>query len=588
VSLPLLVPIGGGELLITVTCMPDQATSYFLTAYRSVGLGGYPTLVDWLWGGIAISCPKQETVHLTAEIPFGELQQGKVQYGNLGDKDVLHLNAKGSIVVSGRMSKSVTPNPLAWGPNTVGREVNFGSTTALVNGIVPWGTSFSDERTFVCPRIKVSPYVGYRDVTTVRASQSLEFAKDGAVHIWHRPSYWNPLETQTPFWSDDLYIVEWYKRTILSDGTVRVLSSGPFTAKYDAAKPKDPYVVLPNGRRIYISEIGPDFSKFGVSCMMALTPIIPSGTGLEGGAVSSFYAVCESLRSPDIKNLVIRNFSISEPTDHLWGTLGDNILRQQNFVDASVLLTLFDLANLNVDIQSWVNLERLFKDLVKVLPSINNLGKFLEEFDSWGQLAAKAMLGVDYGILPTVSDTRKVFEGMHKLATYATKPSRYHARRSATEEGLLGTPVLSTYTLTADVSKLPQDFLGKTMEIIEGLYRWGVYPNFTMLLDFIPFSFAVNWFVNIQNATKAMDDVVRVQYFPINYCIFSHKRTWSPPLARLWSDVSVSGQVTFSNYDRYIDRYFPLPPVQIGESNGPFNHWAELGALIVTKGFYKR
>lgn len=583
--------------------MLDQSSKFLFGGNFSTGLNyfrpGTNYSDEFLAGGLlfqfdAVGGPPGFE---SENIPFGYFHQGSQVYGRLRDKDVFHLSAKGSVVVSDVMAASPV-YPISTGIFAAwGRNVLLSGYRRPVATVVPWGVgTFHAAHSILVPATQnVAGTFAYGE-HTVTAAYDVEFDGDYAlVKFEYRMSELvsrsgTVVTTSAP--KVKFRALHWLKINRLQTtwGVCRYIGSvSNATGKW--------LVSTPSGN-IDWDQVSADPRKYKIDVTTNVT--LSTYVGSVGGSSSVAEVVKSSIRSQDLLRYVTRVFAASPHTAD-WGLLGEDLIKQYDYVDANILLTAFDLLRLRTDMQSWRNLGKMFKDLsgksalLKTLMSAKMKNeRFFElvgrNVKSWTKLTGKAYLGVDYGVLPTVRDTQALYEGMHAFAKHVEQPLRRHSRRTSSEPGFLDSSITSTDVLTVETSPLPRDFLGMClrgwMDEIEWFRRWGVYPDCEMLYDIVPFSFAVDWFVGFGSALEDVDTNLRSQYIDVNYCIQSTRRVWSPAITRIWPYLGVSGGVDFTQYDRYMTRELPTPEVQVGEGSGVDSHAAEATALIVTRKFF--
>jgi len=583
--------------MISVSLLRSQPLSFVQVSGLTGQLVGNPSSPSWQYGGhlFAIPVSDGEVDCYRENLPFGWLIQGKQPHGKLREKDVQHLNAKGSIVVDG--VTAVSPRPSGetrafhhgWDVST---HAGSGDRSYLIADMVIWGTDSWNYHTFVAPRLFST-----------------------AIGKWQLPFSFG-VETAVRFdgeYAAVLYRVEPHD-TVYEDSDITTHHSGWCTVQFlrlhgrwpdgyravwtsdtfQGSSQGDPrgFFIFPSGRHVRYDDVVAVPSKYDVMLPQVLeTLLVPTSTN-PGGSMATFDAIVNSITRSALAGYVWETFDINRPDfDH--GVLGHDILAQQNYVDSNILLTVFELSQLLAgDWKSFQTLGETVKGLWTskdvVLKEATRLGKFLK---TWLQTGSTAILTWQYGVMPTARDASATFAGLGKLCKFALTYNRYHARRSTTEKGGLGSPIQSTHVLTVEADPLPRDFqdlvrdpLGYAMGFIENQHKWGLWPTFAMVWDIIPFSFVVDMATNVGSLVEAMDDRIWTQYFNVHVCISSTKRLWSPSPERLWPHLDgVTGAVKFSHYDRYSSEVMPLPPLKLGETQPIGDRWIELTALVVQK-----
>lgn len=533
------------------------------------------------------------------EFDFGFMKKGDRMMGLLRDKDVLHLSAFGDLTCSDTWRTStpyVYPSG-QYGP--VAKNIKVGATTYVnqVSAIAPWGVSATfNFETYVPSYLCTQNYNGMAGkmvlAQNIPETVTIQYSDDGlhgviyqydstSIESSYRRTYLEGgLTYDVPNYAFVTFIAS------IKAGVKGFYATSAFRVTWDAggAKVRDPATL----KYVYVKDIVPDLTKCGFyegNLSSKTTKTSKVYCSLEGSN-ADVMNLDNLFRSSSLIGMAARNFT-QTPVDFDWSVLTMDILKQQRHVDTSLLLTLVDLASIGGDLEGWKSILSFVKDTPSRLKSIKTIGHLLSEVKKTAKTAAGADLSYQYGTAPTVRDGQAVVAGMHALARYATTPDRRHARRSSIELGHLDSPIRSDNVMTAEVSRLPRDFLDELQGGIAWLDSWGLYPRASMLYDVIPFSFAVDWFVNFGSIVEKIDANVgagSIQHFPLHYIIQTSKRKWSPTLSTYMPRylAGVNGTITYTWYDRTLSREFPAPPLEFDEK-GPFRSWAEATALVVQK-----
>lgn len=174
-----------------------------------------------------------------------------------------------------------------------------------------------------------------------------------------------------------------------------------------------------------------------------------------------------------------------------------------------------------------------------------NLIAYLSEIGSWGGTlnafadflegrsirdAASAWLSYRYGDRLSVKDSKEI---MGALLSMIPSPKTLHTtirntRRSRNalrsywskiaEEEL---PLIGGY-LASTVYLTPRDENG-LMSMIRTLYEWDAYLSLENAWDLIPFSFVVDWFVNVGDILDSCDRLISAQYYNVRDVVLTAK-----------------------------------------------------------------
>lgn len=194
---------------------------------------------------------------------------------------------------------------------------------------------------------------------------------------------------------------------------------------------------------------------------------------------------------------------------------------------------------------------------------------------------ASSYLSYRYGLKLTYTDlmklagsTRSVMDGKKG---YNTSRSRLQRTVDSTT---LGVPVDYLYSMKLFVRDYPD-------WIIEALQKMMVadfFPTLELAWDIIPFSFVVDWFLNIGDYLEALDSNTLLSTYKVLSCCYSRKATIREEFGVLFPDYLgvIEGEVTISYYSRFVSS---TPPPFFLDYSTPrsFNHYLEGSALIAQR-----
>lgn len=578
--------------MISISFTPDSAHWFTFVGEVSLPyLSGDQSTGFWDIGSFCLITDPDFSDPLVRVVDarFGYLIQGKREWGALHDTDVFHLNAKGTLFVnelfsSGRVATNEDPYNYYTGTYVK----DSPTSERLAIAAVPWGIDVEIPMSMTVPKVYASH--SWRDSYKWYATHSIRFDGDWAILTTCQAAdpYKMYAADNLPV-SDDNPVemllsptstcqVQWFRRN--PPNRAPGIYASPVIYGHGSTN-SQPGVLFDtiNRKSVSVEHLTPNAldSLPSDPCNQLVFERSLITQGSEQDSYRRAIECKHRIEDGALIQYVMQNFNVPIPQQD-FGELGQDILKAQMHANSSILLTAIDLAMIADDVQSWMNLANYVRSFADkgadiVLKAILAI-----------KAGSDAYLSTIYGIMPTYSDIKRVTDGIVKIINHDYRtPTRQHSRRASKQEGLLDTPVNTQLTLTCEVSQLPRGAIGDSMVGIYELHKWGLYPTSAMLWDAIPFSFCIDWFIDLGNAAKTFDNNIWTMYFPIQYCIQSQKRTWSPPVERLWPDLGVTGEIAFSYYDRYTSTVLPLPPIQTGEKSGPFTHWAEGTALVVQR-----
>jgi hypothetical protein len=197
---------------------------------------------------------------------------------------------------------------------------------------------------------------------------------------------------------------------------------------------------------------------------------------------------------------------------------------------------------------------------------------------------ASNYLWFQYGALPTVSDLEQIWNAMKKKSPYLDK-NGFRTLTSYHEDTFSPDPRLDPWApkyvleqhLKLAISKDDDLFTNLAIQM-ESL---GVFPSLTNIWDLVPYSFVLDWFINIGDFLDRIDTRQRIERLNVKYVTMSTKKTTSFDLMR--SPTPILGHLDLVQYHRWTVDRCPVPPLFVRSDPKTFNHWLEAGALIIQR-----
>jgi hypothetical protein len=226
-----------------------------------------------------------------------------------------------------------------------------------------------------------------------------------------------------------------------------------------------------------------------------------------------------------------------------------------------------------------INMIAFLKDIRNPKTMIPKL-KNLSNLKTW----SNNYLTVKYGVLPTISDLEHIWDAVKRAGPYIDKNgfSTYSAGRTTLVPGVCRVfetdiPVISGCEQHLKLALSNED--DGFQRIVEGLDNIGMLPTFENLWDIIPYSFVLDWFIDIGGFLERIDTHLRLERQNVRYVTMSQKesRVISFPLGSM---PYVFGELTRVYYHRWTSSQCPLPPLTLQQEPTPSDHWLEGGALI--------
>lgn len=230
-----------------------------------------------------------------------------------------------------------------------------------------------------------------------------------------------------------------------------------------------------------------------------------------------------------------------------------------------------------------VNMIAFLRDLrhpTEMIPKLKNL-RNLKNLVSKKALKnlSDDYLTVKYGILPTISDLKEIFGAMNALLPYVDRNGfdTYSAGYIASS-----TPDKVTYKVEQHIKLAIVDEDSDFLRLISQIDDLGFLPTCENLWDLVPYSFVIDWFVDVGGLLERVDAALRIVRLNIKYVTMSRKTTICGTFpadgnAPFW------GSIEWVHYHRWVSDQCPVPPLTLQLNPSDFNHWLEAGALLAQR-----
>lgn len=207
-------------------------------------------------------------------------------------------------------------------------------------------------------------------------------------------------------------------------------------------------------------------------------------------------------------------------------------------------------------------------DLIPKLKKLKNLKGLAGNF-----------LTVDYGVLPTIRDLDSIAKAFRNVARYFDKNGFTSYTAGSTQD--LAVNSLS-YELVQHIKLAIADEDDELDALVTRLESMGTFPTLQNIWDLIPYSFIVDWFVDVGDYLKRVDASSRIARLNIRYVTMSRK-TISSGYSSPNVEAPFVGTVVWVHYHRWVSDQCPLPPLSLNTTFQDFNHWLESTALIIQR-----
>lgn len=223
------------------------------------------------------------------------------------------------------------------------------------------------------------------------------------------------------------------------------------------------------------------------------------------------------------------------------------------------------------------NMIAFLKDLshpTDMIPKISNLSDLVNL-----RTLTDDYLSVQYGILPTISDVQRIIGAFKRLGPYLDRNgfATYSAGSIAAK-----TVDEKDYKLEQHVKIAVGNDDSTFVSLLQRAESLGTLPTCKNIWDLIPYSFVVDWLIDVGNFLERADTRLRLMRLDIRYATCSRKSTIAGKLT--WdSSHPYAGTINLVQYHRWVTDHCPVPPLSLHKTFQNFDHWLESGALLVQR-----
>jgi hypothetical protein len=224
--------------------------------------------------------------------------------------------------------------------------------------------------------------------------------------------------------------------------------------------------------------------------------------------------------------------------------------------------------------RNQVNMIAFLRDLRDpraLIPKLKNLQKLKTHAGNY--------LAFEYGILPTLDDLKAIAAAFAKHKPYIDRNgfktyNAFHSESSG--DGI------DTFTLEQRIKLAIADEDNGFIDLMNRVESSGFAPTFENVWDLIPYSFVLDWFINVGDFLERVDSRMRLARLDIQYVTMSRKsvkqRVFSASSNNLYG-----GILKLVQYSRWTEDHCPVPPLFLLHAPTVSDHWLEASALIIQR-----
>lgn len=224
--------------------------------------------------------------------------------------------------------------------------------------------------------------------------------------------------------------------------------------------------------------------------------------------------------------------------------------------------------------KNQVNMFAFLRDMrhpTEMIPKLKNMLKLKDWSDRY--------LTVNYGILPTVSDIQAIVRAFRNVLPYIDKNG--FETYSSMDSSSISTDNL-LYELEQHIKLAIDDEDSELLHLARRIDSSGFLPSFQDIWDLVPYSFVIDWFVDVGGLLERIDTGLRISRLNIRYTTSSRKASVTRVLPRTLT-AQLYGSISVVHYRRWVSDQCPVPPLSLLPTFQGFNHWLESGALLIQR-----
>lgn len=262
----------------------------------------------------------------------------------------------------------------------------------------------------------------------------------------------------------------------------------------------------------------------------------------------------------DISTWIKRANAVPSPKEREWQELAYEAVQNANYVEINSIAYLKDIPE-------------LFGELKAIKQVLGNP----KSPKAWASL----ILSMNYGTRLTIQDTVELINAIIKSARSAKKADKkqFSTLRSRSGYSVTGPGFLSGHReLHYKIyhKKIPEG----AMSFLDSLYRWDLLPTAGNIWDLIPYSFVIDWFVNIGDGLELADATLYAQTLKVMGITYSYKDIFQLPPS---VDGLVINDGKLTAYHRMLANRISLPSYSLEFNQGYENNIIQGGSLLIQK-----
>lgn len=218
------------------------------------------------------------------------------------------------------------------------------------------------------------------------------------------------------------------------------------------------------------------------------------------------------------------------------------------------------------------------RDIRSCIPRLKSLKANLATLAGWKE-ASSLYLSQKYGTLPTISDIQSIVSAVTKYKAHRDLNGFVTCNASARCSSMTDNHFVTEEQHVKLAIDREDDVIDSLIEKFDSI---GLFPDLKNIWDLIPYSFAIDWLVDVGGFLERVDSRQRLARLNIRYTTLSSKVTTNYTL-HCSAAFPLVGELSKVRYHRWTTDHCPVPPMSLDLTLGDFDHWLESGALVLQR-----
>jgi hypothetical protein len=232
----------------------------------------------------------------------------------------------------------------------------------------------------------------------------------------------------------------------------------------------------------------------------------------------------------------------------------------------------------------FISNPNLVKDVIQLGKSIagaDGISTLKEAAD----VASDVYLSYRFGAASTARDYRDLASAISKETTRIYQARKYRDKR-VRSRSQLSIPWLFnlTWSVSCNLTAYLDNYEQGMMGVMNKLDSWGLYPDRAAVWEIVPFSFVVDWFVNVQENLERRDAQFWREFYNCRACICTRKLSTTADASTMFPNSLIGGSADISLYNRRVQRSLPVPTIDLDIGLPKGKHaWVTSAALVIQR-----